>query len=210
LTASFALVSLPTPAGPLPAVLRGPQDGPRLLILQPLFEELNRTRRLLALLGQALAARRIGSLLPDLPGTGDAPGTADWPAWQSAAAALAAGATHALGVRGGALLLPRALPCAALAPLDGAKQLRDLVRTRIAADIEQERRTTAAQLRAAPAFESGGYVIDVALASALESATPPPARHLDSPLAPWLQAEPHIDPDAVAPLADAIAAWMRA
>ena len=139
----FTLLS----AGPydLPTVLRGPETGPCVLILPPLFEEMNRTRRLLADLGRALAAKGIGSALADLPGTGDASGLPDVTAWRRATAHLietqARRPLRVLAVRGGALLtdgagsegLYRISPAAS-----GASLLREMMRAQAIADQERD------------------------------------------------------------------------
>lgn len=49
----------------------GPDDGPVVVAALPLFEEANRTRAFVVAICRALAARGIGSALPDLPGTGE-------------------------------------------------------------------------------------------------------------------------------------------
>ena len=54
------------------AMLRfGPDASPIVIAALPLFEEANRTRQFLVTILRALAARGIGSVLPDLPGTGE-------------------------------------------------------------------------------------------------------------------------------------------
>ena len=49
----------------------GAADAPPILFVPPLFEEMNRTRALIAAIMRALAARGYGCWLPDLPGTGE-------------------------------------------------------------------------------------------------------------------------------------------
>ena len=59
-------------AGGREAMLRfGPDAGPLVVAVLPLFEEANRTRAFLVAMLRALAGRGIGSVLPDLPGTGE-------------------------------------------------------------------------------------------------------------------------------------------
>jgi len=54
------------------AMLRfGPDAGPIVIAALPLFEEANRTRQFLVTILRALAVLGIGSVLPDLPGTGE-------------------------------------------------------------------------------------------------------------------------------------------
>jgi pimeloyl-ACP methyl ester carboxylesterase len=220
----FTLLS----AGPydLPTILRGPDTGPCVLFLPPLFEEMNRTRRLLADLGRALAASGIGSLLPDLPGTGDAAGTPDVAAWQTATAhlieALAQRPLRVVAVRGGALLtdgsgsqgLYRISPAAS-----GASLLREMMRAQAIADQERE------GVRVSPSayetrFARGetvaltGYDFTPALAAQLTTLTLPDAAvplrisPVEGPPV-WRQAEPAPAPAFAAALAEDIAAWMR-
>jgi pimeloyl-ACP methyl ester carboxylesterase len=62
----------------------GPEDGPAVLFVPPLFEEMNRTRALLAAVMRELANKGFCCTLPDLPGTGESEralqtcGWADW------------------------------------------------------------------------------------------------------------------------------------
>lgn len=217
-------------AGPerLPCVLRGAGGARRLLIVPPLFEEMNRSRRLMALAGEALARRNVESLLPDLPGTGDheeSSDAMDWERWRAAIAGLAREQqVHAtLALRGGALLDDAAGPGPRyrLAPAMGAALLRDLLRARAATDVETGGGMTVARLEAQLAqgetVEATGYPLTPALATALRAATPVAARPGDRELtlgeaggvkaalpgpAPWRTGEAV----AVGPLAEALAA----
>ncbi|MGB7405022.1 MAG: hypothetical protein WA906_04990, partial [Pacificimonas sp.] len=49
----------------LPVTACGPQSDVRIVIVQPLFEELNRCRHFLTQLMRALHRRGVGSLMPD-------------------------------------------------------------------------------------------------------------------------------------------------
>jgi pimeloyl-ACP methyl ester carboxylesterase len=108
----------------------------RLLIVPALFDEANRMRRFTVELMRRLDRAGIDSLLPDLPGCNESPQALEdqTPAsWRDAMTAAAAkfGATHVLGIRGGALLTPIGLPCCHYAPAKGASILRQLIRSRI-------------------------------------------------------------------------------
>ena len=48
----------------------GRSEAPPILFVPPLFEEMNRTRALIAAMMRALSADGFGCWLPDLPGTG--------------------------------------------------------------------------------------------------------------------------------------------
>jgi hypothetical protein len=217
-------------------VFRGPADGALLLIAPALFEEMNRTRRLVALACAALARAGVRSCLPDLPGTGDHDGPigeASIERWRAAFAALARAlgkgrAVHVLTMRAGALIAPetgvRSLYRVA-PPRDGTRPWRDLLRARAAGAAEGGDPQTVAALEAASRagadVDAIGYVITAALAQSLREAqatAPPcptravataPGDGIDAVLPgrpPWLNAEP----EDVAPLADALAADWRA
>ena len=126
------------------ALVAGPEGSQRLLIVPALFEEANRTRRLLAQTMRTLAAQGIASVLPDLPGCNESLAPLerqDLAAWRAgvAAAALYFGATRVLTLRGGAILAPPGLPGWRFEPLSGASALRHLVRARIVAAKESGR-----------------------------------------------------------------------
>lgn len=183
---SFDFRLIDTPAGSLPCIVRGPADGPQLLIIPPLFEEMNRTRALLAGIGRGLAERGIASWLPDLPGTGDsdvALPAVRWSDWRQAVRSVSQHieANHGKGtvtfaVRGGALLDDAAEAAVALrlAPVtSGDRQLREMLRTGVAALQERGTPTSLAaledQLRTTT-LELGGYPITPALAAGLAAA----------------------------------------
>lgn len=215
--------------------MRGEGGRTRLLILPPLFEEMNRTRRLLALTGAHLAAAGVETWLPDLPATGDhedASDAAEWGRWRAAVAELAAflGWPHLLAVRGGALLADAARPQSAyfLAPVaHGERIVRDLLRTRIAADAALGLTISAAALAAALAagltIEAAGYPIAPAMAAAIAGATLAAAAcptrtatlsdatgadiaFLHPPV--WRQSEPDPPTELAAALADDLCAWL--
>lgn len=160
---------IPSPAGPVPAIWRepGPTVAARpraVLFVPPFAEEMNRSRRLMALTGQKLAARGIGSLLPDLPGTGDSPlpfVEATWSGWLDALSACTVHLAeqgfdvHLVGIRLGGLLaadaLARGLPACALLLLDpvedGRAHMRHWLRIRSAASMEIGPRLTLSYLQ---------------------------------------------------------------
>lgn len=112
----------------------------RLLIVPALFDEANRMRRLTVEVMRRLDCAGIDCFLPDLPGCNESLQelAAQTPeGWRSAmtAAAMHFGATHVLGIRGGALLTP-GRPGWHYAPTKGASILRQLIRSRILASRE--------------------------------------------------------------------------
>jgi hypothetical protein len=196
----------------------GPAAGPQLLILQPLFEEMNRTRALVVAVCRGLAARGIGCWLPDLPGTGESPQALDTLSWQHwrdavivAAAATGVTITGSVAFRGGALLDEVVdAPHWRLAPAAGRSLLSDLRRSALASGSDP----------AAPA----GYIVSDALTGPLATAeiasnastrtvrlaSDERAADLRVEGIPvWRRPEPQQDAPLAAALVDDIARWTR-
>lgn len=205
----------------VPAVFRGPADGPIVLILQPLFEEMNRCRRFLADLGAALAGNGIASVLPDLPGQGDNPaaGGFDASAWDETVGSIAAALgrpAYIAAMRGGCLLRGTADAAGRyhIAPATGAALLRDMMRAQAFADMEAtgirtEVAAYADRLDAGGAVALTGYAVGSALYRSLSVRTPvePGVETLDFAGPPlWRQADPVRVRDEAARLARLIAA----
>lgn len=179
----------------------GAEGAPTLLVLPPLFEELNRTRALLLQTMRALAAQGWRCVLPDLPGTGESEVSleaVEWRHWRDAATAASKGAAAALSVRGGALLDDVMARRWRLSPVAGAALVRDLERTALTG--------------------ASGYAPSPGLLDALRAVEPAPggvptARLASDPAAAdvrfeaaplWRRSEPAGSPA----LAAAIAAWI--
>ncbi len=107
----------------------------QIVIIEPLFEEKNRCRRMINDIMRALDRSAIGSIMPDLPGTGESLtdiADVEFADWQAAieAATNACDAIAIASFRGGALLDSFGnLPVWRLAPETGARIIRDLRRT---------------------------------------------------------------------------------
>ena len=197
-----------------PILHYGAADGPQLLVLQPLFEEMNRCRALVAALCRGLAARGLGCWLPDLPGCGESTralktvGWSDWTDSASCALALIAHETGApalgtVAIRGGALLDTPAPRRWRLSPVAGASLVTDLRRSGLLA--------------------SGAYALAEALSTPLRAAEPgdtarivrlvgderPCDVRVDGPTL-WRRPEPLAAPELAALLAEDIAAWSAA
>lgn len=190
----------------------------RLLIVPALFEEANRTRRMLVEAMRRLDAAEIDTLLPDLPGCNEslaAFSVQTLESWREAMvrAARHFDTTHVLAVRGGALVAPEQ-PGWALEPTPGASLLRHLVRARRIAAREagrDERAEDLMQQGRAQGLELAGYRCDAALIAGLEAALPAP--HLTpiglselGGMALWSRSEPGEDPTQSTALAARIAA----
>lgn len=196
----------------------------QILIVPPLFDEMNRVRRMLVQTMRDLEARGIGSLLIDLPGCNEslAPLEAqNLDVWRDAVAHCAEtlGATHIAALRGGALIDDRpALPHWRLAPVKGASILKTMVRTRIAGDKEAGVATSEADLMAQAEnmpIELAGNRLGPHMIAQLKCAEPAAAHALldrklgedvaGSPL--WLRAEPAEDATMSAAIAADLDRW---
>lgn len=203
--------------------------GPSVLIVPPLFEEANRTRRTLVMAMRALAAQGIASVLPDLPGQNESllpTEAADLALWRRTLAEVAAalaGPVIVVSVRGGTLI--DAVPTAAgwwrLAETSGASLLRTMLRARVASDreagIASSMETLLAEGSDAPLTLAGNRLSSAMIAQlqAAEPAAVTPLRTRTlgggadaipgTPL--WLRAEPGEDAALAAAIAADIAAW---
>jgi len=203
----------------------GAPEGRPLLFLAPLFEEMNRTRALLAATMRALAPRGYCCWLPDLPGTGESERALDdigWDDWRdaardaAAAVAVKAGRSPAIAsLRGGALLDDAAEAACRwrFAPADGASLSRDLLRASLVAPHQR-----------AAGLDLAGYRLSEALLDALAKAIPAPLEplrvvrlasdrgdadaKLDGP-ALWRRSEPASSPALAAALAEDFSAWIE-
>ena len=204
------------------ALVAGPSDAAaRVLIVPALFEEANRTRRMLAETMRALAEAGIASVLPDLPGCNESLAPLerqDLGAWRDAMATAAGhfGAGHVLNLRGGALVAPDKLPGWRFEPIGGAQVLRPMLRARTVAAREEGRGETMdgllEQARDA-GVELAGYRLGAALVRDLEAAGIPDAPHQAvltladlGGAALWLRSEPGEDAGLSAALAGRIVA----
>ncbi|HVQ08294.1 MAG TPA: hypothetical protein VMS43_07650 [Allosphingosinicella sp.] len=193
----------------------GREDAPPILIVPPLFEEMNRTRALIAATMRRLAERGFGCWLPDLGGTGESErDLADvaWVDWRHDVTAACGYVTEKAGkplvasLRGGALVDDAAAARGwwRFAPAEGLALSRDMVRAGLAG------------------VEWAGYAPSDALKAALSGATPAavaPLRtvrletdalaadhKIDGP-ALWRRSEPGTSDALAEALAADIAAW---
>ncbi len=213
---------------------KGTPAAPRVLLVPPLFDEMNRMRRMLVDVMQSLESLQICSFLPDLPGTNESLVALDQISladWQGAVQACAQqhDISHLASFRGGALAVA-ALPGAShwiFTPAKGATILRTMLRTKVAADREAGRNTGLAELTAQAEtgpIELAGNIIGPELFAQLNAADIPEMENqrivrLESDSKPadgqiagsalWLRAEPDDDPAMSAAIARDIAGWMR-
>ena len=203
------------------ALVVGPEDAPvQVLIVPALFDEANKTRRLLAQTMRLLAERDVASVLPDLPGCGESLAPLelqDLDSWRASVrkAAKHFAATHLLSIRGGAIVLPPRGPGWRFEPVGGLPQLQTMVRAQTIAAREEGREETSAHLLdfgRVHGLELAGYRLGARMVAGLEQAELPkrskrPALTLaelgGEPL--WRRSEPGDDPALAAALANRIA-----
>lgn len=204
----------------------GPTGGAQVLIVPPLFEELNFTRGMIVAMARDLADRGIGAWIADLPGMGESVRSLDGIAWSDlrsavpaaarAVAALAGTAPHVAALRGGALLddMAEAPSHWRFAAADGAALLRQMERAQAIGDRESGR---PAADPAARFVDLIGYRLARPMRDALHAARPAalvgPLREIPFAgpgAAPWRRAEPAPDAALSAALAEDIAIWIAA
>ena len=194
----------------------GPADAPPILFVPPLFEEMNRTRALLAATMRGLAARGHGCWLPDLKGTNESEApleAACWDDWRHDVAAAASHVERASGrvplvasLRGGSLIddLASAIGWWRLAPVPGASLARDMVRAGLAG-VEWAGYAPAAELKgrledAAPIDQAPLRIARLASdAGAADVKLPGPAL--------WRRSEPGASAELAEAAAADIAVW---
>ncbi len=205
----------------------------RVMLVPPLFDEMNRMRKMLIDVMRSLEALDVGSFLPDLPGTNESlipPEQVTLSDWQKAIEACAAQhqISHIASFRGGALTAAtmNAADHWIFAPVKGATILRTMLRTKVAADREAGLTTSLAELairaKAGP-LELAGNIIGPELFAQLNAAEIPDLKHRrivrlesDSKSADgritgsalWLRAEPDDDLAMSSTIAQDIANWI--
>jgi hypothetical protein len=187
-------------------------SGPALLFLPPLFEEMNRTRALLATVMRALAGQGFECWLPDLPGSGESERALEavsWQEWRDAASAAfeTAGAAASVSLRGGALLDEAAPARWRFAPATGASLTRDLARAGLMTDGGGGYAPSPALLEPLALAEpaAGGSLRTVRLATDRAEAD----LKLEGPPL-WRRAEPQNSLELAEAMALDISQWVRA
>ncbi len=177
----------------------------RVLVIPALFDEASKLRRFTVEVMRRLDGAGIDCFLPDLPGCNESAldltplEAEDW-ATAIHAAARHFDATAVLAIRGGALLIPPALPGWTYAPVKGANLLKTMLRARIFAAREAGREEKLDRLMA-QGLERGlnlaGYPLSREMLRQLDAMIPVQRNGIaiidqealgGSPL--WLRAEP--------------------
>lgn len=203
-----------------------------LLFCPPWAEELNKSRRMQARLGHALATRGVGLCLPDHYGTGDSEGDfsqADWTVWRSDLITVSrwmktqgCQSLTLAGLRAGCLMALDVAPELAITPQDyllwqpvakGAQQLTQFLRLRMAASLGGGEKETVGQLReqlaAGETLEVAGYALAPRLASALEALEMAQMKPVKGAMVHWLELS-SIDSGQLSPVSrQVVEAWQE-
>jgi uncharacterized protein len=184
----------PAPGGPRLVLIYRPTAGDErgtIVFAPPLAEEMNKSRRMVAMAARALASDGWRVIHPDLYGCGDSAGDfadATWDDWVADLSRVAAanrgpaGPLWFWGLRSGALLAAALVASGIDANLllwqpaiDGSLALNQFLRLRTSAamldgDTASDRKTLRAQLDRGESVEVAGYILSPGLASGLASA----------------------------------------
>ncbi|APG63647.1 hypothetical protein LPB140_06190 [Sphingorhabdus lutea] len=207
-------------------VISLPYAETRILIIPPLFDEMNRMRRFICQFMTSSISFQLGSTVLDLPGCNESLqllANQDLEIWQQAVAVAATRfqATHILSFRGGTLIdhVPN-LPIFRVAPCKGRSLLSTLMRTEIITQKEMGNIVNSdhyfAQSKLGPICLAGN-MLGTNMVNALQNAQPHNAPHVHtikigngdnmiSGSALWLRAEPGEDEHMANMLAAHIAA----
>jgi exosortase A-associated hydrolase 2 len=199
-------------AGPLFVLRRGsPTSGRCVLVVPPFAEEMNKSRRMVALASIRLAAAGVVTVMPDLYGTGDSGGDfadADWELWRDDVVrtvrwcdSRVGPVTGVLAVRLGCALACDEQVLAAMPALsrtvfwqpvlDGSRFLAQFLRLRVAASMANDVRESVADLRRALSvvgeIEVAGYRVPSGLAGALDEIREPPVLPVGLGVVEWFE-----------------------
>ncbi|MEW4466793.1 hypothetical protein AB1K62_03045 [Parasphingorhabdus sp. JC815] len=208
-----------------------------ILFIPPLFDEMNRMRRMIVDVMRLLDKGGVGSILPDLPGTNESifpQEGANLTIWKEALLSCSlTDKRYVASFRGGCLLdnfadesCNQIVEKWRFAPAKGSSLLRTMMRTRIASDKEAGVVTNMTNLSAEAErgnVNLAGNAIGSAMFAELKTAIPAQSTNIrtvqlannsqaaDAKLpgsALWLRAEPDDDTILSAAIADDILAWV--
>ncbi|QJB68451.1 hypothetical protein [Parasphingorhabdus halotolerans] len=216
-------------------LISGSQHQIKILLVPPLFDEMNRMRRALVDAMHLLDECRIGSILPDLPGTNESlfpQGEANLTLWRSALNMCISQHTDCKSIasfRGGCLIddFDCELPRWRFSPAKGRSMLRTMMRTRIASDKEAGNVTKMTDLQdqaISSNLNLAGNIIGPSMFAELDQAEPITLENtrvvrLESDSADadvklagsalWLRAEPDADQLISTAMANDLASWIN-
>ena len=189
----------------------GVNHDQQILVIEPLFEEANRCRRLIADFMRALDAHGIGSCLADLPGAGESLiDIADVRLCDWREAVQRHGPTFIASFRGGALIDDGASRGVwRFAPETGMRIARDLKRTALTGLNEKLFAGHALSASFLEEIEAATLPSPTNLRTVRLESDPQPAdlKMSGSPL--WRRAEPGEDPALAAALAKDLSKWIE-
>ena len=211
-----------------PALTEQPRGA--ILYVHPFAEEMNKSRRMVAMQSRALAAAGYSVLQMDLFGCGDSSGAlgdANWADWLTDLRQAASWLQHQCcapfwwwGLRSGCLLTVAAAKTTN-APAQfvfwqptpsGKTVLQQFLRLKVAADLQsgqskQIMEALRGQLAAGQSVEVAGYELSASVAQGLEAATlapPAGARRLE-----WLELSTREEPTLMPASSIALTAWIQ-
>ena len=203
------------------------------LLIPPFAEEMNKSRRMLALAARALTRKGYATALPDLHGTGDSDGDfgdAHWDGWVDDLRVVLEwlrgrheAPVHLLALRAGALLAARLVADHAFRPASvvlwnpvtqGKQALTQFLRLSIASSLTGGGGENTADLRQrlmdGERLEIAGYTLAPALAQGLDQATVAPLVEAPPERLIWLEVSSRDEP-ALSPLGQRqVDAWQSA
>jgi hypothetical protein len=186
----------------------------QVIIIEPLFEEANRCRRLLVSVMRGLAANGIGSVLPDLPGTGESRtdiSIVPFSDWQEALSAVTEMVKPVIiaSLRGGALLDGGlgAKGYWRFAPETGARIVRDLKRTQLSGSALYAGHAISDDFLAALEAAQTAPIAPLRTVRLESDAGEADAKIAGSPL--WRRAEPGDDAALTAALVADLTEWVK-
>ncbi|MEO0440921.1 MAG: hypothetical protein AAF067_08610 [Pseudomonadota bacterium] len=207
----------------------------QLLLIPPLFDEMNRMRQMLVDVMRRLEKCGIGSILPDLPGTNESLLPRDHATlsiWQESLQSCQkslGNINFIASFRGGCLIdgIAPELPHWRLSPVDGQRLLRAMMRTLIASNKEAGKISSISNLTQQAASETlnlAGNAVNPDMFSELQAAQPvdlanvrlvrlksdpKPAESQIAGSALWLRAEPESDSELAEAISKDIGEWIR-
>lgn len=198
-----------------------------ILLIPPLFAEMNKMRHTLVQTMRRLANKNIASTLPDLPGCNESLqklSDQSMSSWRTALEIIVEhhNITHIVAVRGGCLIddIAANKPHFRLNSVNGANIIKTMMRSKLIAIKEsgrEENLDNLARLASQSGTELAGYELSAALYNDLKDAIPSDIENLTENKigeqvegkSLWMRAEPEYDEKMMQSLADVLAIWCR-
>ena len=196
-----------------------------ILIIPPLFAEMNKLRRNMMAMARQLSAHNIQCSIADLPGTNESLSllkNQDFTSWKAALESCAdiLDISHVIAFRGGALIddIASAKPHLRINPVKGANIIKTMMRSKIIAQKEAGIEISFTELSNAAkkhGTELAGYHISAQMFADLQNSEPLPLTNVQEVRigdeiegeALWMRSEPGYDAHMAQSMADYIFAW---